>query len=151
MSKRRINVRGLVWRDGKILAVKHRNDDGSESPYWALPGGGLDPMEDLRSGVKRELMEETGVSATVGNLLYVQQFRSERDNFEEELEFFFHVEDSPAFSSVQLESTSHGAAEIAQIKFVNPKEVPMQPNILSKLDIEASIQHGYPITIENNL
>lgn len=132
MSKRRINVRGLVWRDGKILAVKHRNDDGSESPYWALPGGGLDPMEDLRSGLKRELMEETGVSATVGNLLYVQQFRSERDNFEEELEFFFHVEDSPAFSSVQLESTSHGAAEIAQIKFVNPKEVPMQPNILSK-------------------
>lgn len=151
MSKRRINVRGLVWRDGTILAVKHRNDDGRESPYWALPGGGLNPMEDLRSGVKRELLEETGVNATIGNLLYVQQFRSERDNFEEELEFFFHVEDSSAFSSVDLGTTTHGAAEISCIQFVNPREVPMQPGILSTLDIEAAIQHGYPIPIENNL
>ena len=45
MEKRRVNVRGIIWRDGKLLAVKHKNNDGSEADYWAVPGGGLDPHE----------------------------------------------------------------------------------------------------------
>lgn len=151
MDKRRINVRAIVWRDGNILAVKHKDGDGSESPYWAVPGGGLDPLEDLRSGVRRELMEETGIKVSVGKLLFMQQFHSHRDGFDEELEFFFQVEDSPKFSSVDLESTTHGAAEIARIGFVNPREVTIKPELLSTIDLGALITNGTSIEIANEL
>ena len=31
MDKRRVNVRAIIWRDGKLLAAKQKNTDGSES------------------------------------------------------------------------------------------------------------------------
>jgi len=151
MDKRRINVRAIVWRDGKILAVKHKESDGKESEYWAVPGGGLDPLEELRSGVVREVFEETGVNAKVGRLMFMQQFHSKREGFDEELEFFFQVEDSPAFDSVDLAATSHGIDEISRIEFVDPKQVNIKPERLSELDIEAIITHDCPIEISNEL
>lgn len=137
MDKRRINVRAVVVRGSTILAVKHKNSDGGESPYWALPGGGLDPLESLQEGVQREIMEELGVQARVGKLLFVQQFMSKRDHYNEELEFHFLVEDSPAYDSIDFNKTSHGAAELARIAFVDPHEVPIMPRYLSELDIAA--------------
>ncbi len=119
-NKRRVNVRGILWRDGKILAVKHKEDDGSESPYWAIPGGGLDPMESLEDGVKRELMEELGINAEVGNVMFVQQFPSRREGFREELEFFFHIKDSEHFDAIYLLSTTHGHEELARVEFIDP-------------------------------
>lgn len=151
MEKRRINVRAIVWRDGKILAVKHRKEDGSESSYWAVPGGGLDPLEDLRSGVRRELIEETGVEATVGDLLFMQQFHSEREGTDEELEFFFHIEDTPEFDAVDLEKTSHGFHELARIEFVDPTQVTILPERLSTLDIAGLIERGSTVEISNRL
>lgn len=29
MDKRRVNVRGIIWQDRKLLAVKHKKADGS--------------------------------------------------------------------------------------------------------------------------
>ena len=54
-GKRRVNVRGIIWREGKILAVKHKDPDGTESSYWAVPGGGLDLLEWVEDGVQREI------------------------------------------------------------------------------------------------
>ena len=48
---RRVNVRAIIWKDGKLLAVKHKTSPGEESPYWAVPGGGLDPMESIEDGL----------------------------------------------------------------------------------------------------
>lgn len=151
MDKRRINVRAIVWRDGKILGVKHKDDNGSESEYWAVPGGGLDPLESLHDGVRREMMEETGVEASIGKLLFIQQFRSRRAGFDEELELFFHVEDSPEFDAVDLASTSHGAAEIARIEFVDPKTVNILPKILSTLDLSTLIAQDASVDVVDNL
>lgn len=139
MSRRRINVRGIVWRNGKLLAVKHKNSDGSESEYWAVPGGGLDPMETLEDGVKRELLEEVGIEVTVGRVLMVQQFPSKRADYDEELEFMFLVEDSPLFDAIDLEKTTHGMEELARVEFVDPKMVPILPRFLSELDITHQI------------
>lgn len=136
MEKRRINVRALVVRGDTILAVKHKNDDGTESDYWALPGGGLDPLETLQEGVGREIFEELGVTAVATNkVLFIQQFMSKRDGFDEELEFHMLVEDSPSFDAIDFEQTSHGAAELSRVAFVNPKEVPIKPFFLAEVDI----------------
>lgn len=132
MSRRRINVRAIIVRENKILAVKHRNHLGEEAKYWALPGGGLDPMESLADGVRREVMEELGVDSEVGRLLFVQQFVSKRDGFDEELEFFFQVKDSPLFDTINLSATTHGSAELVRVAFVDPEKAPILPEFLSQ-------------------
>lgn len=43
----------------------------SRTELWTLPGGGLDHGEDPRDALLREIVEETGLSATVGDSAHV--------------------------------------------------------------------------------
>lgn len=54
MDKRRVGVRAIIYKDGKILAVKHKTKDG-EASFWAIPGGGLEPGESIENGLRREV------------------------------------------------------------------------------------------------
>lgn len=65
----KIRVGVALFKDDKILLVRQNNH-----PFWVLPGGTLEPDEDLAECAIRELMEETGISITVGPLLYVTNF-----------------------------------------------------------------------------
>ena len=57
----RHGVRALVLDpDDRILLVRFVNPETGEE-FWATPGGGLDPGEDLETGLRRELREETGL------------------------------------------------------------------------------------------
>jgi len=58
---------------GEVLLCRSR--DGSA---WVLPGGTLEPGEDLHTAAAREALEEAGVVVKVGTLAYVQEFRSAR-------------------------------------------------------------------------
>lgn len=130
---RRISVRGIVLHGGKLLCVRLKPYKGSlreaaEADYWCLPGGGLDEGEALLAGVEREMIEETGVKPTVGNLLYVQQFvHGEKDY----LEFFFHITNSEAYLNIDLTKTTHGMAEIEEIAFIDPATVRVLPDFLA--------------------
>ncbi len=150
-GKRRVNVRGIIWREGKILAVKHKDPDGTESSYWAVPGGGLDLLEWVEDGVQREIYEELGVEAEVGKLLFMQQFNSKRHGFREEFELFFEVKDSPAYDAITLETTSHGHHELARVEFVDPKEVLILPKVISTFDFEAALGSAPSLTLVNEL
>lgn len=148
---RRVNVRAIIWRDGKILAVKHRKDDGSEQPYWATPGGGVDDMEGLSDAVTRELKEELGINAVAGKLLFMQQYRSGRDGFDEEMEFFFLVNDSQLFDDINLAASSHGLEEISRVAFIDPKNEDIMPAFLGTINFDEYITGDKPIYIANNL
>ena len=146
MKNRRVNVRGIIWREGKLLAVKHKNDDGSEVDYWATPGGGLDPHEPLVAGLEREIAEEMGVAARVGKLLFVQQYPCEKPGTSEELEFFFHVENPEDFAgAIDLAATSHGMAEIVRVEFITPADELLLPRFLSHIDIAAYVEGTQPV------
>ncbi|WP_017598589.1 NUDIX hydrolase [Nocardiopsis lucentensis] len=59
-----VSVAGAVIReDGRILAIQ-RADNG----HWEPPGGVLELDEDIESGVRREVLEETGLRVRVGEL-----------------------------------------------------------------------------------
>lgn len=63
----------VIDGEGRILIVGNRYDRQSKL-VWGLPGGGVEPGEDLISTLKRELHEETGLqAASVGRLLWVSQ------------------------------------------------------------------------------
>lgn len=151
MEQRRINVRGIVWKDNKILAVKHKTSDGSETDYWAIPGGGLDSHEALEAGMKRELMEETGVSAHVGKLLFTQQFAQSTRRDKESLEFFFHIENPDDFLQIDLSSTTHGDDEIAHIEFIDPAREILYPPFLSEISFEDYITGNKPVYLYTEL
>lgn len=64
----RVAAYAVVERRGKILLTHWRR---GHLHGWTLPGGGIDPGEDPRDAVVREVFEETGLDAKVGKLLGV--------------------------------------------------------------------------------
>lgn len=51
-------VRVLVYKDNKVLLVKHRYGN-----FWVMPGGGINKNENADQAAFRELKEETGMIA----------------------------------------------------------------------------------------
>ena len=70
-----MRIAGLAFRDGHVLI--HR---GIEEEFWTFPGGRAEMGETSETTLKREMVEELGVEAEVGRLLWV-------------VENFFHYED----------------------------------------------------------
>lgn len=59
ITKVAVNI--FVVKDKKLLLGKRKNTSGDG--FWGLPGGHLEYMEHLIGGAKRELKEETGLTA----------------------------------------------------------------------------------------
>jgi 8-oxo-dGTP pyrophosphatase MutT (NUDIX family) len=127
---RRISVRAIVLHEGKMLGVRLKADpsDPMKGTYWCTPGGGLDDGEALLDGLRREMLEETGIAPEIGELLYIQQFFF---GDREYLEFFFHVTNSLDYVEVDLSKTSHGEIEIEEIAFVDPAATHVLPKFLT--------------------
>ena len=151
MNTRRVNVRGIIFKDGKLLVAKFLQSDGSEGNYWGTFGGGLDEGEALTEGLVREMIEETGVEPQIGKLLFIQQFNSERRNHREELEFFFHIENPEDYEHFNFEDTTHGAIEMSRHEFVDPATEPILPAFLQTIDIAGYIKEDRPVFISNEL
>ena len=62
----KVDVRGVVFRDDRILLVKERIDNG-----WTLPGGWADPCKSPSENVVREIYEESGFETQAQKLLAV--------------------------------------------------------------------------------
>lgn len=56
-----VGVGGVVVHEGRVLLVKMTY--GRSAGKWIIPGGFLEPDEDIGEGVAREIREETGVTA----------------------------------------------------------------------------------------
>ena len=64
----RVAAYAVIERRGKILLTHWRR---GHLHGWTLPGGGIDPGEDPKDAVVREVFEETGLHAKPGRLLGV--------------------------------------------------------------------------------
>jgi len=62
----KVDVRGAVFRDDKILLVREKIDGG-----WTLPGGWADPCQSPSEAVAREVFEESGFEVRVVKLAAV--------------------------------------------------------------------------------
>ena len=150
MSKeRRITTRGIIFKDGKLLAqelMPARN--GQKRDFWCTPGGGLEPGETLRQGLEREMIEETGIKPSIGKLLFIQQFEDEEKEF---LEFFFHISNVDEYETIDLSATSHGLIEVENVAFITPAERTILPAFLQTLDIQAYIDEDKPVFMFDEL
>ena len=66
----RVAAYGLVLRDNRILLTRLARRI-SAGERWHLPGGGVDHGEDPRDALVREIREETGLAAEVGETAQV--------------------------------------------------------------------------------
>lgn len=62
----KVDVRGAVFRDGRVLLVRERSDGG-----WTLPGGWADPGDPPSVTIAREIREESGYVARATRLVAV--------------------------------------------------------------------------------
>lgn len=65
-------VAAVILRDNKIL-ICQRTEEQTLPLRWEFPGGKVEPNEELRAALRRELDEELGITATIGTRVAVIQ------------------------------------------------------------------------------
>jgi ADP-ribose pyrophosphatase YjhB (NUDIX family) len=70
--KHKISTGVLLFKEKKLLLVKHV-DPKNGFTWWVPPGGGLKGEESIFEAAKREVMEETGLNANIGRIVYIRQ------------------------------------------------------------------------------
>ena len=84
----RVRVMGLWKKDNKILLINHKNLN-NENELWLPPGGGVEFDMSIMESLRKEYLEETGLTVTVGQFLYVNEFKSESFHA---IELFFEID-----------------------------------------------------------
>lgn len=79
-------VAAVIIRDGKIL-IGQRKRSGRHPLKWEFPGGKVEPGEDPRAALARELREELNVEAVVGDEMDSYEVRYS-DGFRARLHFY---------------------------------------------------------------
>jgi ADP-ribose pyrophosphatase YjhB (NUDIX family) len=78
----KVDVRGVVFREGKLLFVRERSDG-----LWTLPGGWADVNDSPSEAVEREIAEESGFLTKAERMLAV----FDRAKHDHHPPFPFHV------------------------------------------------------------
>jgi 8-oxo-dGTP diphosphatase len=65
-------VAGVIERDGRILIAQRRRG-GRHELKWEFPGGKVEPGEEPRAALERELFEELAIKAVIGDEMAREQ------------------------------------------------------------------------------
>jgi 8-oxo-dGTP diphosphatase len=111
-----VGVGGVVIHEGRALLIKR----GSEplKDQWSIPGGTLELGESIQEGVRRELLEETGIEVRVGELIEVfdRIFRDAAGN----IQYHFVIVD---YLCEKLSGEAHAASDVTDVAWVNEEDL----------------------------
>jgi len=97
----KIDVRGAVFRDDKILLVKEASDG-----LWTLPGGWADVGDSPSEAVEREIWEESGYTATATKLMAVEDRKRRHPSYVFDVyKLFFLCELTGGEATTSIETT----------------------------------------------
>jgi 8-oxo-dGTP diphosphatase len=80
----------LITRDSKLLICQRHRDD-THPLQWEFPGGKVEPGETPTQALERELREELGIDAVIGQEIFRTRHRY-RDSEAELVLIFFQAE-----------------------------------------------------------
>ncbi len=108
----KVDVRGAVIRDGKILLVQEITDG-----RWALPGGWADLGESPQEMVEREVLEESGLTVKARKVVAVYDA-----NRVDPLEFYHAYK--VIFLCERISGEPTPSYETPDVRFFDPAELP---------------------------
>jgi 8-oxo-dGTP diphosphatase len=111
-SETLVVVAALIELDGRILVCQRRKNDAF-GLKWEFPGGKVKPGESPAAALARELTEELGVDATIGEEIYRTRHRYAELAREIELIFF----------SASAEKNDMRNLAFEQMRWVKPDEL----------------------------
>ncbi|MFJ9416717.1 NUDIX domain-containing protein [Streptomyces sp. NPDC101227] len=85
----RNSAKAVIIHDGNVLLTRNLWR-GRECHF--LPGGGQHPGEPLPQAAEREVLEETGLTVTAGQLLWVREWASKPGDFHQDNDLVHRVE-----------------------------------------------------------
>jgi 8-oxo-dGTP diphosphatase len=111
-----VGVGGVVIHEGRALLIKR----GSEplKNQWSIPGGTLELGESIQEGVRRELLEETGISVRVGELIEVfdRIFRDAAGK----IQYHFVIVD---YLCEKISGEAHAASDVTDTAWVREEDL----------------------------
>jgi 8-oxo-dGTP diphosphatase len=111
-------VAGLIEAEGRVLVCQRRRGDTFEL-MWEFPGGKLQAGETAAAGLARELLEELGVVARVGEEVFRTRHRYAEMREEIELIFFAAAVEAAAVRNIVFERMEWRAVEdLAELNFL---------------------------------
>ena len=71
-----VAVKSIIKFNGRFLIIQRSETDPIQPFMWELVGGKLEFDEELETALKREVMEETGLSVNIVKMLYATTFKT---------------------------------------------------------------------------
>jgi 8-oxo-dGTP diphosphatase len=112
-----VGVGGVVISDRKALLIK-RGGPPLEG-QWSIPGGMLELGETLKEGVRRELLEETGLDVSVGEV--VEVFERIFPGEDGRIRYHFVIHD---FLCEVISGSARAASDVTDVVWAAPHELP---------------------------
>lgn len=102
---------------------------------WGPPGGWLDRGEDPQVGALRELREETGLEATLGQLVFMRR-STQPDQLG--MAFVVHLPNTPDPQTFKL------SYEISAAAWFDPQQLPPYVTRFTQEALTAALKHPHP-------
>lgn len=141
MNNISISVRAIIEYDGKFLLVKQKSFGSAD--LWCLPGGRMEPGENIISALERELIEEINVKPEIGNLIYIHQIK-EADGTFSIPGFYFHIKNAKDYLKHNINQSSHGTKELEMMEWVDITKVNVLPKFLAS-ELPKISQHDFNV------
>lgn len=71
-----IALKAIIVHDNEILIIRRSKTDPMIPGIWEFAGGKLEFGENLEEGLKREILEETGLEVTIEKSLFATTFQT---------------------------------------------------------------------------
>lgn len=124
-------VAALIEQEGRILVCQRRRGDSFEL-QWEFPGGKVRAGETHAQALKRELVEELGATAQIGQEVFRTRHRYKELTEELELIFLAAEVDPAAVRNLAFE----------QLRWVEPAELPTLNFLPADRELIAKLASG---------
>lgn len=79
-TRLRPSAKAVIVRDGRLLVTRNSSPGDPAGEWHILPGGGQRPGETLADTLRREVLEETGLTVEPVRMLWVRELIVEADS-----------------------------------------------------------------------